>query len=59
MSCKECDRIQELNKEGKSCAYLRIDGASILIGACDKHFNRLREQLGHDIGVNEVVFRTK
>ncbi len=45
MSCEECDKIQELNKEDKECAYIRIGNGNVLIGACDKHFNEMRKEL--------------
>ena len=45
MSCEECERIQELNLKSKKCAYLRVDIASVLIGACDEHFAILRSAL--------------
>jgi hypothetical protein len=46
MSCNDCEDVQKLNKEGKCLAFLRIGNANVLIGACDKHFNELRRQLG-------------
>lgn len=59
MSCEECDRIQELNKKGKDLAYLRINSSNVLIGACDKHFNMLKQQLGHNIELHHIVHRVK
>jgi len=46
MSCKECDKIQELNKKDEKLAYLRIGIGNVLIGACDKHFNEIRKKIG-------------
>jgi len=50
MSCDECDKIQELNIKGKSIGLIRfgnkeIGYGNIQIGACDKHFNLIRQKL--------------
>ena len=57
MSCKACEEIQELNKRGDKCAYLRVGNANVLIGACDKHFNMLREQIGLHPQIDATVHR--
>lgn len=52
MSCEECEEIQKNNKQNKDMAYLRIGNSNVLIGACDKHFNELRIELGYEYGHN-------
>lgn len=44
MVCNKCKEIQAQNLKGKSCAYLRVGNANVLIGACDEHFNKLRDR---------------
>lgn len=56
MGCEDCDRIQEENLKEKNIAYIRIGAANVQIGACDKHFNELRERLGI---ASTVVHRIK
>ena len=46
MSCEDCESMQEMNMKGINTAYIRIGNSNIMIGACDKHFNKLQEQLG-------------
>lgn len=46
MTCIECEKIQEDNRNGKNLAYIRIGKANVLIGACDEHFNLLRIYMG-------------
>lgn len=58
MSCEKCYEIQEANRHGDKIAFLRIDNANVIIGACDLHFNMLRQQLGQAyITENSVVYR--
>lgn len=57
MSCKDCDKIQEENKQGRNRAYIRIEAANVLIGACDKHFNILRRNMGQVIAEDTTVYR--
>ena len=45
MSCGKCEEIQKLNKEGKQLVYLRVEESSVLISACDYHFNVIRSAL--------------
>lgn len=45
MSCEFCDKIQEENAKGHQLGFLRVGAANVLIGACDKHFNELRNRL--------------
>ena len=54
MSCEDCERVQEENKSGNDCAYLRVGNSNLLIGACDKHFNELKKKLGYE---NDTVYR--
>lgn len=56
MSCEDCEKRQKENVKGKNLAYLRVGNANVLIGACDKHFNELRQQMGLD---NGVVYKCK
>ena len=57
MSCVECSKIQELNKQGQSEAYMRVGAANVLIGACDKHFNELRQMMGKDVQLDAPICR--
>lgn len=57
MSCSDCSKIQKLNKAGKARAYMRIGSGSVLIGACDKHFNELRTAMGVT-RADSTVYRT-
>jgi len=58
MSCKECSKVQKENREGKNLAYLRVNYADVLIGACNKHFIELKEKMGI-LDFPSVVYRIK
>jgi len=45
ISCKDCDEIQKLNREGKEIYLISLGDASILIGACDKHAHKIKQAL--------------
>jgi hypothetical protein len=57
MSCKACGKIQQANKRDDKRAYIRIGNAIVLIGACDKHFNQLRQMIGLDVELTADVGR--
>lgn len=57
MSCAKCEEMEEQNVKGKNLAYIRIGNASVLICACDYHFNQLRMMLGMDVGFDSPVVR--
>jgi len=58
MSCRFCEAIEVENMKGRNKAYLRIGNASVLVSACNKHFNLLRRKLGMDLDIlTEKVFR--
>ena len=57
MSCANCERIQEQNRQGCNTAYIRIGAANVLIGACDYHFNMLRQQVGLPVELTAPVSR--
>lgn len=57
MSCQDCERIQQENKQGKNCAFLRVGNGNVLVGACDKHFNQLRAQMGLMVETDAPVTR--
>jgi len=41
MGCEVCDAIFEKNMQRKDMAFTRVGNGTVLIGACDKHFNQL------------------
>jgi len=51
MTCKNCEKIQELNRQGKALAYIRGGRGDILVCACDVCFNSLRAKMGLPVGL--------
>ncbi len=57
MSCEECEKIEIENMNGKNLAYIRIGNATVLVCACDKHFNELRVRMGMGVQYDSPVVR--
>jgi hypothetical protein len=57
MSCEECNKVQIENRKGINLAFIRVGAADVLVSACDKHFNELRDKIG--IKHKTDVFRVK
>ena len=49
ISCNDCNKIQKDNLKGINCAYYRVGNGNVLIGACDKHFNMLRQSPDREV----------
>ncbi|MCK5604123.1 hypothetical protein KAR91_19705 [Candidatus Pacearchaeota archaeon] len=57
MSCEACTQIQTENRDGNKMVFIRIGNGNVMVGACDRHFNELRQMMGIDVNLDESVYR--